>query len=94
MIQIDETLEVPSDTGCDRAKALGYFGRCIECPFPCCMESNGQGKGIQTNILQRNAEIIRMRGEKISQVELARRFGLNRRTIQKILKKKWAGAQV
>jgi hypothetical protein len=30
------------DNGCAKAKAAGYFGKCIDCPFEQCFEDGGR----------------------------------------------------
>ena len=29
-----------ADTGCDKARAVGYNGRCLECPLDHCLEDD------------------------------------------------------
>ena len=80
----DYTREFP-DTGCEMAKAAGYSGPCLECPFEVCFEELG-GHGITKSRTQRRDERIRQdRRTGMSIEELAVKYGRNKRTIARAI---------
>ena len=79
------------DNGCLKAKAAGYIGKCIDCPFPKCFEDIDNRIKPQTvrrrhqrrkDLPARNAEIIRLKQGGVTYAELALKFGLGEKTIE------------
>jgi predicted DNA-binding protein (UPF0251 family) len=66
------------DDGCEVAS------RCLECPLPVCRHDGGGLRKIRNEI--RNAEIVRLRRvDGVGTAEIARRFGVHKRTVWRIL---------
>jgi DNA-binding NarL/FixJ family response regulator len=88
--KINETFNHP-DTGCAKAKAAGYFGKCVDCIFPKCLEDKEEktptmhGKRYKMrDIRKRNEEILKLKKEGTLVEEIAARFNLSENTIWKI----------
>ncbi len=68
------------DEGCD------LFPSCLECPLPCCRYDEQSG-GRRAATRLRDRELLRQRGLAGKSVaELARSFGVSRRTVQRIIR--------
>jgi AraC-like DNA-binding protein len=74
------------DEGCEVADAfLGHKSSCLNCPFPHCIYDEPGGEQRWRKRL-RNAQVLKLAGEGMPVKELAVRFGVSRRTVQRILK--------
>lgn len=82
---LPENLDYP-DTGCNLAP------RCLDCPLPRCRyDEPGGARRLLTET--RDEEIVRRRAtERLSINVLARRYGLSRRSVFRILRKARRGA--
>jgi len=70
-----------ADSGCD------IWGRCLTCPLPRCRYDE-PGGARQIFLRERDSEIARLRrGDGTSIDELARRFGVSRRTVFRVLRR-------
>jgi DNA-binding NarL/FixJ family response regulator len=90
MVEKEEFVRHP-DRGCFRAKAEGYDGKCIDCPFPQCFEDLTEAYQMVNKKYQkrkdlpaRNAEIKRLKKEGMTYMELAVKFGLGVKTIERV----------
>lgn len=82
----EEYLRYP-DNGCWRATAyLKRQSYCLECPFAECLEGDSTRPEKDPSRTERNKQIIitYSKGEKI--MALAKKFGLNKKTIYRIIK--------
>ncbi|MBI4285930.1 MAG: sigma-70 family RNA polymerase sigma factor [Chloroflexi bacterium] len=69
------------DEGCEFARA------CLDCPLPRCVYDH-PGGGYLWRKGQRNAEMVRLfMVEAMSVKEIARRFSISERTVQRVLRK-------
>ena len=69
------------DEGCELASS------CLRCPFPRCRydEPGGVAAAVRTD---RDAEMVRLRRERrMAIAELARRFGVSKRSVHRILRR-------
>lgn len=66
------------DNGCK------YATRCLECPFDTCLYEQPGGKAHFLKS-RRNNEIIRLAREGKTTNEISQKFGMSRRSIQRIL---------
>lgn len=69
------------DEGCSLSNS------CLECPFPCCVYDL-HGGGPKFFKQSRNKEIIRLAKKGIKTKDLAVRFRLSQRSVQKIIQKR------
>jgi hypothetical protein len=67
------------DKGCKLAES------CLKCPFPVCVYEQPRGKRSWLK-RQRDKEIVRLFAEGKRVKELAKSFGVSRRTVQRALK--------
>jgi len=74
------------DRGCKRARELGYYGLCLECPFPKCLEEPGNSVETARKDI-RNREIIKLLRDGKTKKEIAEIFGLSRITVNGIIEK-------
>jgi len=70
-----------SDTGCKKAKLLGYDGPCLECPFEKCWEE--QRMSIKT--FERRLRIKELHKQGNSEKEIAKLLGMDWRTVRRAL---------
>lgn len=83
------------DNGCRRAKARGYEGKCLECPFDTCFEDVnlknnppvGKRKLKELKLSARNLEIYNRYMEGITTVQLVTDYKLCQSTIRGIIQK-------
>lgn len=86
------------DNGCRRAKARGYEGKCLECPFDTCFEDvnfkqsppvgKGRPKGSKDSKLSaRNLEIYNLYMEGRTTTQLMNDYKLCQSTIRGIIQK-------
>jgi hypothetical protein len=69
------------DEGCD------LYASCLTCPLPCCRYDNPGGARAIFNV-RRDREILRLRRRQGLSVDmLARRYGVSRRTVFRILRR-------
>ncbi len=64
------------DQGCD------LYPACLDCPLPRCRYDQ-RGRRVKKEL--RDEEIVSLKGQGQSAGELAQRFGVSRRTVQRIL---------
>lgn len=76
-----------SDGGCE------LFPYCLNCPFPHCVYDEPRGKQRRKKEL-RNRQILKAYGDGAGVGEIARRFGVSRRTIQRALKASRSGIAI
>lgn len=76
-----------ADSGCPEATAYlgGVQSSCLNCPFEKCIYET-KGRPVSPLRLRRNAEIMQMARQGAETKELAERFGVSRRTIERALK--------
>lgn len=72
-----------ANNGCKKAKAAGYAGPCIECPFAYCLEED---KNTNMTKFERNHKIRSENKNGLTIGALALKYGLSIRTIKRILK--------
>ena len=72
------------DTGCDKAKEIGYGGPCLECIILPCLEDVPAGVA-HFKKQARDREIIERRKQGESRDELASRFNVTTRTIDRAI---------
>lgn len=76
----------PKDTGCKRAKKLGYYGLCKDCTFDPCLEEK---RAFQiAKKLQRYSAIVDMLRTGKSTKDVAEHFGVCQRTVSRATKEK------
>lgn len=76
------------DKGCKQATDyLGHQSSCLQCPFPKCVYDELRVGVIRANKRTRNEEIRERfyKGESVA--DLAKAFGVHKRTIQRIVSK-------
>lgn len=84
-VRDDRRLDLPpeycsyGDQGCDLAPS------CLNCPFPRC-RFDAPGEGRRQVKGRRDRELVRLRRQGATIAELARRFGVSKRTVHRILK--------
>lgn len=92
----DGELNIP-DTGCVRAKVAGYFGKCIDCPFPICFEDIDNRIKPQVarrrhqrrkDLPARNAEIRRLKKAGMTYEQIAVMFGLGEKTVEGVCRER------
>ncbi|MBA7703552.1 hypothetical protein ES703_112338 [subsurface metagenome] len=72
------------DEGCDKAKKLGYFGSCLECPFDECLEVGD----VYTHLprkQRRNENIMQDYHNGMTRKELAEKYRTSERTIRRAI---------
>jgi DNA-binding NarL/FixJ family response regulator len=69
----------PPDRGCALAP------KCLECPFPDCIEGNPEHQAQQR--AARYAEIARLADAGLSRAAIAEHVGFTERTVQRVVKK-------
>lgn len=78
------------DVGCDKAKAKGYDGGCLNCPLHRCLEDGPEVilNRIKTpkELSARNREIIKLRAEGMALKDLAKKFKLTKSMICQVTK--------
>ena len=73
------------DTGCSRAKELGYTGTCLECPFPECIEVDLDFSPTRFKRSWRNEEIRRKWKQGESPKDIAKKFDIDMRTVLRVV---------
>ena len=74
-------MDLPRDEGCQ------LFPSCLHCPLPCCIEDIPRGKQRQIKEI-RNLAISRLFYDEGKSVkEIAQKFGVSQRTVQRALKR-------
>ncbi len=85
-VNVERALDLPpeycsyGDDGCDLAPS------CLNCPFPRC-RFDAPGEGMRQVKGRRDRKLVRLRQEGAGIAELARRFGVSKRTVHRILRK-------
>jgi len=81
MVVAEVEYEHYPDTGCDLADS------CLNCPLPRCVEDMPRGKAghRQKEVDSEIASLHEIRG--VSVIEIARRFNVTKRTVQRSLKR-------
>ena len=73
------------DKGCDKAKERSYYGVCLDCPFPKCLEDDKEIRRAEREARDKIICEFFEQGKKIK--EIAESFGLTTETIRKIRKR-------
>ena len=76
----------PKDTGCKYAdEFLGRKSSCLECPFKDCLLD--EPAKVRFGILKakRNQEILSLFYQDVTLVNIAKRFGIHARTVQRVV---------
>ena len=70
-IRIDD-VNVPTDTGCEKARARGWFGKCLQCPFEECLQDSDdrmRRSEEETEALKEKIRTLRKQGYKYKQLQ-------------------------
>ena len=73
-----------SDKGCQEAKRKGYNGRCVDCPFPYCLDEY-RFTPSQIKRMERKAQIIQMIREGETKESIAQKLHICVRTVERDL---------
>lgn len=82
--RISENLNYP-DTGCVKAKIRGYHGKCLDCPFPQCLEDVGVPTVLEEETIKRNTEIKHLFETGWTTENISKYAGLSERHTQRII---------
>ena len=69
------------DTGCKKAKEMGYYGKCLACPFLECLEIaplKNPKKGIRDGVIKELLAVGK------SKKEVAEELSISVRTVQRV----------
>ena len=80
------------DTGCERAKKIGYAGPCVSCEIPVCLEDNPYFRldTYRHEQLVKNAVALQRKGMRAKQI--AAELNVQRDWIYRILRRSYANA--
>jgi lambda repressor-like predicted transcriptional regulator len=81
---LDGNMNYP-DTGCVKAKAAGYHGKCLDCPFPQCLEDPGVLPPQREETIKRNAEMGQLSETGWTVEQISKHAGLSARQTQRII---------
>jgi Mor family transcriptional regulator len=73
------------DRGCVKAKMKGYDGKCLDCPFPQCLEDGDVPSTYQETITARNKEIRQLYETGWTVAEIAKQYSLSVRHTERII---------